>query len=105
MTPFGRSVVPDVYIRREQFVRRPQIHGRGGSAGGECRGVDLRRLVQEDRRGNIFDRGGEFGVREQKLRVRIADDVFDLVGGEPKIDRQEHGAEMARSESELEKSG
>jgi hypothetical protein len=78
--------------------------GGWGSAGGECRGVDLRRPIQEDCRGDILDRGGEFGIREQELRVRIADDVFDLVGSQPKIDRQEHGTEMARGEGELEKS-
>ena len=89
----------------KQFIRPAQMHGRGRGIGRKDRRVDLRRLVEQDRGGYILDCCGKFHISKQKLRIRVADDVLDFVGGEAKIDRQEHGTEMARGERELEKGG
>ena len=42
-------------------------------------------------------------IRNQDARAGIADDVADFVGGEPKVDRQKHRADMAGRKHELEK--
>ena len=47
----------------------------------------------------------EFFIRDQDARAGIADDVADFVGGEPKVDRQKHRADMAGRKYQFEKGG
>ena len=51
--------------------------------------------------GNAARRGGELGVAEEQPRAGVVEDVADLVGGKPVVDRQRHGAEVADGKRQL----
>ena len=115
ITPFGRPVVPDVYIRRwtssaaagtcatalgagaQIGERRPPVGSRRRDARPHERGLDaLRRLVRElDERLVAHERAGS-GVLE---------DVPHLRRGEPPVDRHRDRAEVVGGEDRLQELG
>ena len=44
-------------------------------------------LVEEDDAGEAARRGGELGVAQEQLGAGVVEDVADLLGGEPVVDR------------------
>ncbi len=101
MTPLGRSVVPDVYMRRNRSSGVRGLHLCRGRRPGKAGAVLLRYLLDDDRIGNSPRRRSELGIAEEQPRAGVLEDVADLVGGESVVDRQRHGAEVAPSKRQL----
>ena len=55
--------------------------------------------------GDAGERVVELGVDEQHRRARVLDDVADLVGVEPEVDRHEHAPPPAHAEEGREQAG
>ncbi len=79
---------------------RATMHRRGRHIACEMRHALLRGVVEHDNPGARGIRS-QFLVDDQKPCAGIAGDVADLVAGETEVDRQEHRAEMAGGEDQL----
>ena len=54
---------------------------------------------------DVGERLGEFGIDEQHPRAGVLDDVADLLGDEPEVDRHEHAARTRHAEQRGEQAG
>src|SRR2546423_12324217 len=87
----------------EQVVRLSGMQGRRGMIAEERGGVALGRVVHENLRRKICNRGGELRICEYEFGLSVGRDVLDLVGGEAKVDGQEYRTEMTDREGKFEK--
>ncbi len=86
----------------EEVVGLGCVHWRGSCRPGEACAVALRRLLEEDDVANSFRRGcGKLRIAKQKARAGVIEDVAHLVGREAIVDRQRHGADVARRKRQL----